>query len=80
MNSGLAGKGATDSEAGGNNGPGQMPYRGSARCIPLNRIAKPRPGRKTLEEAMGLLATSQPASSDAEITQWLDERRVEKYG
>jgi hypothetical protein len=39
-----------------------------------------RPRRKTLEKALGLLATSRPAPSDAEIQQWLDERRVEKYG
>jgi hypothetical protein len=35
----------------------------------------PRPRRKTLERALGLLATSQPAPSDAEVKQWLDERR-----
>jgi len=39
-----------------------------------------RPRRKTLEKALGLLATSRPAPSDAEIQQWLDERRMEKYG
>jgi hypothetical protein len=39
-----------------------------------------RPRRKTLEKALGLLATSRPALSDAEIQQWLDERRMEKYG
>ena len=40
--------------------------------------SRPRP--KTLEKALGLLATSQPAPSDAEIKQWLDEHRLEKYG
>ncbi len=39
-----------------------------------------RPRRKTLEEALGLLATSQPAPSDAEIRQWLDEYRMKRYG
>ena len=39
-----------------------------------------RPERKTLERALGLLATSQPAPSDAEVKQWLDEHRMEKYG
>jgi dihydroneopterin aldolase len=39
-----------------------------------------RPRRKTLERALGLLATSQPAPSGAEIQQWLGERRMEKYG
>jgi hypothetical protein len=40
----------------------------------------PKPRRKTLDKALGLLATDRPAPSDAEIQQWLDERRVEKYG
>ena len=35
--------------------------------------------RNTLEKALGLLATSQPAPSDAEIQQWLAEHRMEKY-
>jgi hypothetical protein len=39
-----------------------------------------RPRRNTLKKALGLLATSRPAPSDAEIQQWLDERRMEKYG
>jgi len=39
----------------------------------------PRPRRKTLEKALGLLSTDHPAPSDAEIRQWLDERRMEKY-
>jgi hypothetical protein len=31
--------------------------------------------------ALGLLATpNQPAPSDAEVEQWLVERRLEKYG
>lgn len=43
-------------------------------------VSSPRPRHKTLEKALGLLATSQPAPSDAEIEQWLDEHRMEKYG
>ncbi len=39
-----------------------------------------KPRRKTLDKALGLLATDQPTPSDAEIEQWLDEHRVEKYG
>ena len=35
--------------------------------------------RNTLDKALGLLATSQPAPFDAELEQWLDERRMEKY-
>jgi len=42
--------------------------------------AKPRQSRcNTLDKALGLLATSQRAPSDADIQQWLDERRMEKY-
>ena len=43
-------------------------------------VVPSRPKRKTLEKALGLLATGQPVPSDAEIQQWLDERRMEKYG
>ncbi len=43
-------------------------------------VVPSRPKRKTLKKALGLLATSQPAPSDAEVQQWLDERRMEKYG
>jgi hypothetical protein len=38
----------------------------------------PRPRRKTLEKALGFLATGQTAPSDAEIQKWLDEHRMEK--
>jgi hypothetical protein len=41
---------------------------------------QPRPRRNTLERALGLLATSEPAPSDAGIERWLDERRMKKYG
>ena len=40
----------------------------------------PHPRRKTLEKALGLLATERPAPTDAEVQQWLDEHRLEKYG
>lgn len=34
----------------------------------------------TLQRALGLLATEQPAPSDEVIQQWLRERQMEKYG
>lgn len=34
----------------------------------------------TLQQALGLLATEQPAPSDEVIQQWLRERQMEKYG
>ena len=37
-----------------------------------------RSKRNTLEKALGLLATNQPAPSDIEVQQWLDEHRMEK--
>ena len=43
-------------------------------------VSPTRPRRKTLEKALGLLAADQPAPSDAEIEQWLNEHRMEKYG
>lgn len=44
------------------------------------RVEPPKVRRETLNEALGLLATDQPAPADAEVKQWLEERRVEKYG
>ena len=38
-----------------------------------------RPRRNTLDKAWGLLATDRPAPSDAEVEQWLNEHRMEKY-
>ena len=35
--------------------------------------------RKTLQKALGLLSTDRPAPSDAEVRQWLEERRLKKY-
>ena len=43
-------------------------------------VESSRSKRNTLEKALGLLATNQPAPSDAEVQQWLDEHRMEKYG
>lgn len=37
-----------------------------------------RTQRKTLQKALGLLA-SDDAPSDEQVEQWLDERRTEKY-
>lgn len=36
--------------------------------------------KKTLRTALGLLSTNNPPPTDEEIDQWLDERRMEKYG
>lgn len=35
--------------------------------------------RSTLPQALGLLKTDQPPPSDAEVAQWLDEHRTERY-
>ena len=43
-------------------------------------VESSRAKRNTLEKAVGLLATNQSAPSDAEVQQWLDEHRIEKYG
>lgn len=40
----------------------------------------PRPRRRTLAQARGLLATDRPPPSDEEVEQWLEEHRMEKYG
>ena len=42
-------------------------------------VSPSRPRRKTLKKALGLLATSRPTPSDAQVQQWLDEHRTEKY-
>jgi hypothetical protein len=39
----------------------------------------PRPQRATVHKAFGLLATDRPAPTDAEVQQWLEERRLRKY-
>jgi len=35
--------------------------------------------KNTLSKALGLLATTSPAPLDAQVKEWLDERRFEKY-
>ncbi len=40
----------------------------------------PRPREKTLSQALGLLATDQPAPTDDQVQAMLDEHRMEKYG
>ena len=42
-------------------------------------VGNSRSKRNTLEKALGLLATNQSVPSDAEVQQWLDEHRMEKY-
>jgi hypothetical protein len=42
--------------------------------------ALPHVRERTLQRALGLLATQQPAPTDEEVQQWLDEHRMEKYG
>jgi hypothetical protein len=39
-----------------------------------------QPSKRTLDQARGLLATGRPVPTDEEITQWLEERRTERYG
>jgi hypothetical protein len=46
----------------------------------LSADIEPRPKRNTLAKALGLLRTEYPAPTDAEIKNWLNERRLEKYG
>lgn len=43
------------------------------------RVEASRPARATLKQALGLLATDQPAPTDEEVEQMLDEHRLEKY-
>jgi len=42
-------------------------------------VERMRAPRRTLEKALGLISTQQPAPTDEEIRQWLDEYRLEKY-
>lgn len=44
------------------------------------RVEPAKKRQKTLSKALGLLATDQPAPTDEEVKQWLDEHRMEKYG
>lgn len=43
-------------------------------------VENSRPKHNTLEKALGLLAIDQPAPSDTDVQQWLNEHRMEKYG
>ena len=40
---------------------------------------QPHPRPRTLSQALGLLATDQPAPTDADVEKWLTEARLEKY-
>lgn len=42
--------------------------------------AESQPRKRTLQRALGLLATDGPAPTDEDIERWLDEHRQEKYG
>ena len=42
--------------------------------------AAPAPRKRTLQHALGLLASDTPAPDDEQVRQWLDEHREEKYG
>lgn len=44
--------------------------------LELNAQRQPKP---TLSKALGLLATDKPAPTDAQVKEWLEERRLEKY-
>jgi len=41
-------------------------------------VVSSRPRHKTLEKALGLLATGRPAPTHVDAQQWQDERRMEK--
>jgi hypothetical protein len=45
-----------------------------------SRVEPPKQRRRTLDQALGLLATDRPAPTDEEVERWLDEHRMEKYG
>lgn len=49
------------------------------RAISL-RVSLPAKSQPTLVQALGLLANEKTAPTDDEVKQWLEERRVEKYG
>jgi hypothetical protein len=38
------------------------------------------PRHATLAEARGLLKADRPPPTDVEVQQWLDDRRIERYG
>lgn len=43
-------------------------------------FSQSRPRTKTLEKALGLLATEETPPTDADVRRWLHEHRIEKYG
>lgn len=45
-----------------------------------SRVDPPKQRRRTLDQALGLLATDKAAPTDEEVEQWLDDHRMEKYG
>jgi hypothetical protein len=44
------------------------------------RVERAGDSEPTWQQALGLLNVAQPAPEDADIQQWLDEHRLEKYG
>ncbi|HKB49014.1 MAG TPA: hypothetical protein VKC57_15020 [Ktedonobacterales bacterium] len=50
----------------------------------LQSVVEPAPRtvtpKHTLDHALGLLARDTPPPDDAQVQQWLDEHREEKYG
>jgi hypothetical protein len=45
-----------------------------------SRVDLPKQRRRTLDHALGLLATDRPTPTDEEVEQWMDEHRMEKLG
>ncbi len=43
-------------------------------------VERAGPSGPTWQQALGLLDTGQPAPGDADVQQWLNEHRLEKYG
>lgn len=44
-----------------------------------SRVEPPKQRRRTLDHALGLLATDKPAPTDEEVEQWLEESRQAKF-
>lgn len=53
--------------------------RDLAQSLQLDLTVQQR-RKPTLHKALGLLATDKPAPTDAQVKQWLEEHRLEKYG
>lgn len=47
--------------------------------LKIRNLNPKRPKQTTLQQALGLLSTNQPAPIDSEVQEWLDEHRLEKY-